>query len=1292
MAGERRILLTGGGTTGHVVPNLAIYGELLRRDKSTRFLYVGSSGHESRHAPEAGIPFRAVASAPFASPRRPRRFLRMLVFQTLGFLQALWIIARFRPQVIVASGGYVSVPAVLAGALLRRPVCLHEQNVRPGLANRVCARFAAQVGVSFPETVASFPAGRAVLTGYPVRGHIGQGDASRARREFGIAEGTRVALICGGSLGARSINRATVAALRSLLSHEGIAIIHSTGLNQSREYDALSDTKDRLARIGLDSEIPGRYSCRSFIEGIEDAYALADLVVCRAGAGTVMELAAVGKANLLLPQTDTAGAHQLQNALALKEVGAADVIYEELGDDEGVAITRVPPESLARQITALLGDKERLEAMGERAKKIAFKDATAVNADLVLGLLDPKPRQQQIVEKDLCGFLRSDSGERRELLFRSNVLGGGLLADIPAGRGGKALIHRTRRSGVSEHRLAPLRGEVLLNGEKLRGSADLRHGDVVAVGGVPFVFETEEREIVRLRGQGSLGLKVVATAAGTLASRLVGFVREALTAAVLGLGNAADVLAIGLTVSNLLRGVFAEVAVDSAFLPTFIHLRQTGRSKAANRLFSSVLSLTVLLTAATSILAIATLPLWLPLLFGGLAERGLVGEAVALTRVMFPYLILVSVAAIFSAVLRAFNCFALPAASSILFSVGVLIGLAFYPMLGLPALAWGVLLGGLGQVLIQTPALFSKRLKTAGGLHFRARIDLHDPAVKKVGRITPNVVADVAALKLGGVVDKVLAVPFYGMVGSLYFALVLFRLPFGLVAQSINTVILKEVSEGQAMKDADWSRRLLSGGVQWSLFTLLPISVGMIVLAEPLVRLVFEWWRFGPEETLRVAGALRFYSVGLVAWGLTSLCGRFFSARLEQSRSTATSFAALGINIVLSVSFIRMGFGAEGLALATSLSFFACAGIRLRLLTRAYRDEGVELCVADLWREGSKIAAASAVAGVAMAVSFGAVAGFAGLPVFLSRLFVLAVPAAFGVFAFIATAFFFKSEPLEDLLLRLRRRRGVSEVPRAPAAVNPLCIGASALLRWVERHPRSLLDYNFARRVKTLLGSGSWQVRNQAVKLVGLLRIKTLRHDLCAKVVCREKASRWARLFGGDYREPGFVRRNAIASLRQISVCDSEVERALLEALGDRYYEVRSAAAGALKSFASQLTPASQEEAAERTRRLCADRNFEVARAATLALGELALDEGVLATLKRLHYHRNWRVREALIRTYGRLLKRGILKNDKQVLALLDDILITTEGFTPVFPLKETMQELQTSLLGGEEEQGGGAA
>ena len=1296
MGQGKRYLFTGGGTGGHVTPNLAILSEIRDTSPDASFLYVGNAhGYETR-VQEAGVEFRAIPCAPFCSPRRPWRFAIMAARIVCGVLRAMWIMARFRPHVVIASGGYVSVPCVIGAWIMRRRIYVHEQNVHPGRANRALAHLATRVGVAFKETLEFFPAEKTDLRGYPVRRQIGEGSPDRARERFNIPQDRRVAFIVGGSMGSRAINRGTVEALHTLLRKDDIAVIHATGLSTSGEYRAYDDTRERLEHAGLGTMLPGRYVCKPFFNNIQDVYAVADLVVARAGAGTIMELATVGKPSLLIPKSDVPGDHQLMNAVSRQRAGSAQVLFEERGEEAGRSITRVRGDALANKITQLMGDATDLGQMGRRAARGAVGDALGLHVEIVSRLADDESLIQRVKEIDRVGLLIDEAGQTHELLFRNNIVGTGLLPDIrvkdpEGGRSARAVILRTRRGDGFEFHVLRRAGAVEVGTKPVDGRVKLHPEDVITIGGRRFTFMLREREVERPAATAGMSMRVAVTALGTLVSRGFGFVREAVMGAIFGLGNTMDLMSIALQVSNYFRGVFAEQAVDSAFLPTFVHLQRTGRTSEANRLFSSVLALTLIGSGAVTVAAILTLPAWLPHIAPGFVERGIIDDAVLLTQIMFPYLVLISLAAVVAAVLKACNRFAVPAFSSIMFSVGVLIGVALYPIMGLPALGVGVLLGGAGQLAVLLPSLFSRDVRRGFGVQLRPRIDLRAQGVRKVGRVTPNILADVSVQRAGTMVDTVLATSLAaGMVSALHFAMVVFMLPFGLISVSINSVVLKELSEGQALRDRDDARRLLAGGINWTVFALLPITVVLLALADPIVSLLFQWMSFDSVAASNVAIALRCYAIGLTAWGLTGLCGRFFAARMEQSKNTITSFVALAVNVAVSIALVKQGMGVAGLALGTTAAFVLCAAMRLWMLNASLRSEGIALKASDVIPSIVRTGLATAAALLVMLVVHMAVRDFDALPLALNRFFVLSVPLCFGFSAYCAASLLLRSEQIDEMLIKLGRYgRSAAEAPHEPRPVNPYCMDPpQRLLSWVKANPKLASEYNFTRRATTFLNHKDWRVGNVGIKLVGELRIPSFRYDLAEIATCREPATFMQRLFGGDFVKPGFLRRNSIVALARLGEPDERVAGCLLMALDDPYFEVRSEAARVLGQFAESLGSEQRQDAAAGLKKLVKDKNFEVAAEAVTALGHLVVDDSVVEVLKGLHYHRNWQVRDRVVQAYRRLFVRRVLTDRHRILALLDDVLATSEGFVPRFLLKEHMTELQARLLRDDQEPG----
>ncbi len=400
MTPPKRILLTGGGTAGHVNPALAI-GRAVAGEAS-ELLYVGVRGRaEAAVVPREGIPIRFVRASGYPGARPSPALLRFLVDLSIGTAQATVLLLRFRPDTIVGTGGFASAPVMFAAALLRKlrltsaRVFVHEQNAAPGKLNQVVGKLADRVFLTFPETLSSFPA-NGLVTGYPLRRRIKavSRDEAIARLDFVVPEGRQVVFAFGGSQGARTINRAMVDALGHLLPYrDRLFIIHGTGLFRGRGYDAEGDTRARLSERYTEDErrlIETFYVSRPFFYQIENVYAVADLVVARAGAGSLYELASLGLPALVIPKANLPGDHQVMNARAMARCGGAAVLYEETTLVDGEIVEELDGARLALEVLSLLDDRARLASMRERSRAFLRRDALTmiegcINADSLAG-------------------------------------------------------------------------------------------------------------------------------------------------------------------------------------------------------------------------------------------------------------------------------------------------------------------------------------------------------------------------------------------------------------------------------------------------------------------------------------------------------------------------------------------------------------------------------------------------------------------------------------------------------------------------------------------------------------------------------------------------------------------------------------------------------------------------------------------------------------------------------------------------------------------------------------------
>lgn len=327
-----RIVLTGGGTGGHLVPLISVAKKIKEKVPDAQFLFIGPNGKmEKEIMGNAGIPTSNVL---VGKMRRYFSFQNFLdIFKIpIGIIQALGILLWYMPDAIFSKGGYASVPVVLAGWAYRIPVLIHESDANPGLANSMLAKFARRVAVSYPSAEQYFPAPQVVLTGNPVRDDITKGDPQKARAQFNLSESKKVIFVLGGSLGARSINNKILTILPELLKK--YQIIHQTGEAN------VDEVKTRAGEIGIKPG-HGGYSVIAFYgEEIKDILALADLIISRAGANTISEIAAVEKPAILIPLNSAANDHQRMNAYALAKTGAC-VVLEENNLGEHMFLTKI---------------------------------------------------------------------------------------------------------------------------------------------------------------------------------------------------------------------------------------------------------------------------------------------------------------------------------------------------------------------------------------------------------------------------------------------------------------------------------------------------------------------------------------------------------------------------------------------------------------------------------------------------------------------------------------------------------------------------------------------------------------------------------------------------------------------------------------------------------------------------------------------------------------------------------------------------------------------------------------
>ena len=360
-------LIAGGGTAGHTLPGIAIGRALVGRGHPASAIhFVGSErGSEVRLVPEAGFTLTALPGRGIQRKLTPDN-IGAVVGLIRAFAKALGLIHRRRPSVVVALGGYASVACALAAVLYRIPVVVAEQNAVPGAANRVVARFARAAAVSFPGT--DLP--RAVVTGNPVRPEILAVDRSRdraaARDRLGLPEDRVVVLAFGGSLGARRINRAVTGLVERWADRTDVAVRHVVG---ERDWDDPSARGEEQAVTSGILYRPVRYE-----DDMPTALAAADVVLARAGATTVAELAVLGLPSVLVPLPIATADHQTANARGLVDLDAACLVPD----------AELDVDRLVAELDPLVTDGARREAMGVAALGLGRPDAADRVADLVV--------------------------------------------------------------------------------------------------------------------------------------------------------------------------------------------------------------------------------------------------------------------------------------------------------------------------------------------------------------------------------------------------------------------------------------------------------------------------------------------------------------------------------------------------------------------------------------------------------------------------------------------------------------------------------------------------------------------------------------------------------------------------------------------------------------------------------------------------------------------------------------------------------------------------------------------
>jgi UDP-N-acetylglucosamine--N-acetylmuramyl-(pentapeptide) pyrophosphoryl-undecaprenol N-acetylglucosamine transferase len=351
-----RVLLAGGGSGGSATPVLAVATELRTRVPDVELLYIASHGGvEGTLAADEGIPFVGVATGKLRRYWDTQNFMDLLHIAR-GTAQSLGHVRAFRPDVAIGAGGFASVPPLAAAGLLRVPVLIHQQDVVPGLANRLLVPFARRITVALPGSLRAFPRGRTTVRGNPVRPRVLEGRAPEGFRLLGLDPTVPLVVVTGGGTGALGLNRIVAEAAPRLVQH--CQVLHLTGAGRGVAVPDLGP----------------RYQQREFLVGeMPHALAAATLVITRAGMGTLSELAALGKPSIIVPMP---GTHQDANARAFVKARAAVMLDQR----------RLSARDLTAAVRDLLNDESHRRTMGEAIRRLMPAGAAADIADDVLAL------------------------------------------------------------------------------------------------------------------------------------------------------------------------------------------------------------------------------------------------------------------------------------------------------------------------------------------------------------------------------------------------------------------------------------------------------------------------------------------------------------------------------------------------------------------------------------------------------------------------------------------------------------------------------------------------------------------------------------------------------------------------------------------------------------------------------------------------------------------------------------------------------------------------------------------
>ncbi|MBI2195415.1 MAG: murein biosynthesis integral membrane protein MurJ [Planctomycetes bacterium] len=618
-------------------------------------------------------------------------------------------------------------------------------------------------------------------------------------------------------------------------------------------------------------------------------------------------------------------------------------------------------------------------------------------------------------------------GERTELIFSSTLAGRGLFCDlrIPDSSVARKMAE-VRRVEDGRYALIPLNGSgVDVNGQPLRHQRVLDGGDRIRLGHSLFEFQDLESEEAQplpseTHSRASAALGFFKLVFGTLASRALGLAREVVAAFIFGAGSTMDIFFTAFTLPNLFRRVFGEMAMESAFLPPFQTYLARGQAREAWRLASTVCNLLALALGVIVLALHGLAPAVASWLAPGYSPAWL-AETARLTRIMMPFTFFVGIAGFLGSVLLARGRYASYALAPTLFSVGEILGiLLFYKTWGIASMAFGVVLGGAAQMLVQVHA-FRRHGEEAAG--YQMRIDRNHPGLRKVAALMGPIFLTSFVDKLGEVTKRMVASFLAaGSLSALTYAFRLVHLPFSVIGLALSRGVLPLLAEKVARNDLQDFRENVVRSLNLCSCLMIPTGVGVAVLAVPLVETVLAygaWSRTNPEATAMTAAALVTYAVGLPFMSAVGMLTRAFHALLDTRSPLVAGVRGLYVNLILTLALGVTPLSHAGLALALTLDYVVQACLLLGALRRRLAVSGTPLTFSPILRPLLPITLASAAMGLIMGLAQAWLwPGVNAAP--LARFGVLALLAGLGALTYGLAALLLKIPEAGEGLARTR--------------------------------------------------------------------------------------------------------------------------------------------------------------------------------------------------------------------------------------------------------------------------------